>query len=140
MSESVIFDDEFSDIDSEVLITLVKDRRVLWDKELEEYKSKTATTSAWREICIMLNPNFDQLPDSKKKCFQTWNCPPPPNYHQGYYSQPSNPNVIPHPPIHFSRTSGSVQTENPQSEFTRFSPVDSNASASTEFYDVSFGN
>lgn len=75
MSESVIFDDEFSDIDSEVLITLVKDRRVLWDKELEEYKSKTATTSAWRETCIMLNPNFDQLPDSKKNVFRHGTAP-----------------------------------------------------------------
>ena len=54
------------DVDVEMLISLVQDRPVLWDKSLESYKSKTETTAAWREVCNHLNPDFESMSDEAK--------------------------------------------------------------------------
>ncbi|XP_066958101.1 uncharacterized protein [Macrobrachium rosenbergii] len=59
------------DIDVELLISLVQERPVLWDKSLEAYKSKTETTAAWREICNHLNPDFESMSDNAKNKFFT---------------------------------------------------------------------
>ena len=56
------------DIHVELLISLVQERPVLWDKSLEVYKSKTETTAAWREVCNNLNPGFEFMSvDAKNK-------------------------------------------------------------------------
>ena len=54
------------DVDVELLISLVEERPVLWDKSLEAYKSKTETTAAWREVCNHLNPGFESMSDDAK--------------------------------------------------------------------------
>lgn len=53
-------------IDSEVLITLVQARPVLWDKTLENYKDRNLTRNAWNEVCIELNSEFEELGDKEK--------------------------------------------------------------------------
>ena len=55
------------DVDVELLISLVEERPVLWDKSLEAFKSKTETTAAWREVCNhRLNPGFESMSDDAK--------------------------------------------------------------------------
>lgn len=56
-------------IDSEVLITLVEARPVLWDKTLEHYKDRNLTRNAWNEVCIELNSEFEELGDKEKNAF-----------------------------------------------------------------------
>ncbi|XP_076065599.1 uncharacterized protein LOC143039437 [Oratosquilla oratoria] len=53
-------------IDTEQLISLVQERPALWDKSLEDYKSRTHTTECWREVCIKLNPDFESLSEADK--------------------------------------------------------------------------
>ncbi|XP_072945169.1 uncharacterized protein [Epargyreus clarus] len=50
--------DEFS-IDNELLISLVEQRPVLWDKTMDLYKNRAATRQAWKEIMMTLNPDFE---------------------------------------------------------------------------------
>lgn len=52
--------------DYETFITLVEERKVLWDKSLEIYKHKRKNLKAWFEICHILNENFGDLPDTEK--------------------------------------------------------------------------
>ena len=54
------------DVDVELVISLVEERPVLWDKSLETYKSKTETTAALREVCNHLNPGFESMSDDAK--------------------------------------------------------------------------
>lgn len=54
------------DINLEVLITLVEERPVLWDKTTEEYKDKRRTFAAWREICTIMKDDFETLPENEK--------------------------------------------------------------------------
>jgi len=39
------------DIDIEMLISLVENKPVLWDKTLESYKNKQLNFTTWKEIC-----------------------------------------------------------------------------------------
>lgn len=52
--------------DKETFISLVEERDVLWDKTLESYKDKRKTLQAWREICIIINDDFESLSDVEK--------------------------------------------------------------------------
>ena len=54
-----------AEIDTELLISLVQERPALWDKSREDYKSRR-TTECWREVCIQLNPNFENLSEAEK--------------------------------------------------------------------------
>lgn len=60
---------EMVDVDSELLITLVQARPVLWDKTLDIYKDRNATRNAWREVCLELKPDFDVIEDKEKNVF-----------------------------------------------------------------------
>ncbi|XP_041981935.1 uncharacterized protein LOC121735248 [Aricia agestis] len=53
-------------IDKEIFISLVEERDVLWDKTLETYKDKRKTLQAWRDICKIINENFEKLSDVEK--------------------------------------------------------------------------
>ncbi|CAH2006365.1 unnamed protein product [Acanthoscelides obtectus] len=53
-------------IDSEVLITLVQERPVLWDKTVDEYKDKRLTLESWKEVCRQMKEDFDSLPDKDR--------------------------------------------------------------------------
>ncbi|XP_066951249.1 uncharacterized protein [Macrobrachium rosenbergii] len=54
------------EIDIDLLISLVETKPVLWDKSLEDYKSRNLTMSAWMEVCRGLYDGFDQLSDKEK--------------------------------------------------------------------------
>ncbi|CAG4935682.1 unnamed protein product [Parnassius apollo] len=41
-------------------------RDVLWDKTLESYKDKRKTLQAWRDICTLINEDFETLLDVEK--------------------------------------------------------------------------
>ena len=56
-------------IDNELLIHLVQERPVLWDKSLDTFKDRNATRNAWHEVCLQLRDDFDKLEDSKKNDF-----------------------------------------------------------------------
>jgi hypothetical protein len=44
-----------------LLITLVEERPAIWDKTLHCYKDKKLKESEWREICVILKENFEEL-------------------------------------------------------------------------------
>lgn len=50
---------EESSIDNELLISLVEQCPVLWDKTLELYKNRVATQAAWKGIMVIIDPNFE---------------------------------------------------------------------------------
>ncbi|PSN44807.1 hypothetical protein C0J52_25711 [Blattella germanica] len=54
------------DINTELLITLVKERPAIWDKTLDLYKDKKLKELSWREICVKLNEDFEDM-DSWQK-------------------------------------------------------------------------
>ncbi|XP_072387724.1 uncharacterized protein [Diabrotica undecimpunctata] len=56
-------------IDMELLIIMVENRPVLWDKTQECYKKKQSSFSAWREIYIALNDDFEALSEKEKNDF-----------------------------------------------------------------------
>lgn len=57
------------EIDIELLITLVEAKPVLWDKTCAEYKDKNETKKAWREVCAILKPDFEEITDGEKNSF-----------------------------------------------------------------------
>lgn len=50
---------EESSIDNELLISLVQQKPILWDKTLEVYKNRVATQAAWKKIMVIIDPNFE---------------------------------------------------------------------------------
>ena len=63
------------DVDVELLISLVEERSVLWDRSCDAYKSKAETTAAWRQICTHMNPSFESLSgDEKNKYGEYMQC------------------------------------------------------------------
>ena len=58
-----------SELDVDLLISLVEMKPVLWDKTLEDYKSRNLTTNAWRDVCCGLNKEFENLSDQEKNEF-----------------------------------------------------------------------
>lgn len=54
-------------IDKEMLISLVEDRPVLWDKTLDKYKDNTASIARWREICIILMEDFEAMEQRQRQ-------------------------------------------------------------------------
>lgn len=55
------------EINPEDLIPLVYERVVLWDKTSNDYKNKQLKISAWREICCLLIPDFDELEEKERQ-------------------------------------------------------------------------
>lgn len=55
------------DIQAETLITLFQERPVLWDKTEDVYKDKNLKLAAWREVRLILKPNFDELDEKERK-------------------------------------------------------------------------
>lgn len=54
-------------INVENLISLVQNRPVLLDKTLEIYKDKNLRTAGWREICIILNEDFEEMEEKNRQ-------------------------------------------------------------------------
>ena len=55
------------EFDTDLLISLVEARTVLWDKTDGSYKDRNKTKKAWREVCICIQEGFETLGDAKKK-------------------------------------------------------------------------
>jgi hypothetical protein len=52
------------EVDVERLISLVEERPVLWDETLDTYKDRNLTKPGWKEVCLELKNDFEDL--SKK--------------------------------------------------------------------------
>ncbi|XP_050431117.1 uncharacterized protein LOC126839753 [Adelges cooleyi] len=58
-----------AEFNTELLISLVEYRPILWDKAHIFYKDKTGAKKAWREVCTELNSDFAKLQDEDKNRF-----------------------------------------------------------------------
>nr|XP_026501027.1 uncharacterized protein LOC113404371 [Vanessa tameamea] len=56
-------------IDPELLISLVHSRPGLWDKSLESHKDFVLRSNAWKDICRILNPEFNDMPRKEKNVY-----------------------------------------------------------------------
>ncbi|KRT82969.1 Myb/SANT-like transcription factor, partial [Oryctes borbonicus] len=54
------------EIDNELLITLVEERIVLWDKTAEDYKNRNKTLEAWKQICKVLKYGYDEMSEKEQ--------------------------------------------------------------------------
>ncbi|XP_026818990.1 uncharacterized protein LOC113557621 [Rhopalosiphum maidis] len=57
------------DIDTDILISAVECRPILWDKSQEMYRDRNGTKNAWEEVCVELKSNFNSLQNSEKNEF-----------------------------------------------------------------------
>lgn len=57
------------DINKELLIALIQERPVLWDKSDDTYKDRYATKEAWNEVCLGLKEDFETLKDSERNIY-----------------------------------------------------------------------
>lgn len=57
------------DIDTEILISAVECRPILWDKSQDLYKDRNGTKNAWEEVCVELKSNFNSLQNNEKNEF-----------------------------------------------------------------------
>lgn len=48
-------------INVELMISLIEQKPVVWDKTLTSYKDKFAKEEAWKEICCLLNDEFEEM-------------------------------------------------------------------------------
>lgn len=55
-----------AEIDIDVLITLVHDRPILWDKTKENYKDKILSRNAWIEVFKELNAGFEEKEEKER--------------------------------------------------------------------------
>jgi len=51
------------EFDTDLLISLVEARPVLWDKTDDIYKGRKETNKTWKEVCICLQEEFEALAD-----------------------------------------------------------------------------
>jgi hypothetical protein len=54
-------------IDNEILISLIQERPVLWDKTLDIFKDREAIRNAWHEVCLGFRSGFDQLEERERE-------------------------------------------------------------------------
>uniref|UniRef100_A0A8D8T027 MADF domain-containing protein n=1 Tax=Cacopsylla melanoneura TaxID=428564 RepID=A0A8D8T027_9HEMI len=57
-------------IDNEQLISLVEARPALWDKHSDDYKDKNLKSECWREICLVLNEDFNVLDQNERREYE----------------------------------------------------------------------
>lgn len=55
-----------SEVDVEILITLVQEHLVLWGKTMEDYKDRIKTRNAWIDVFKQLNEGFEEMGDNKR--------------------------------------------------------------------------
>ncbi|XP_045538097.1 uncharacterized protein LOC123721932 [Papilio machaon] len=56
-------------INQELLITLIQERPVIWDKTIDDYKNKRLKYDSWKEIFIHFQPTFEDLSGDEKNKF-----------------------------------------------------------------------
>ena len=54
-------------ISIEIFISLIEERPNLWDKSLDMYKNKVATQNSWRDIFIIIYPDFETWEGKKRQ-------------------------------------------------------------------------
>ena len=54
------------EFDTDLLISLVEARPVLWNKTDDIYKDRNERKKEWREVCICLQEDFEALGDVRK--------------------------------------------------------------------------
>ena len=57
---------DYFEFNTDLLISLMEARPVLWDKMDDIYKDRNKMKRAWEEVCICLQENFEALGDVKK--------------------------------------------------------------------------
>lgn len=57
------------DIDTEVLISVVETRSILWDKSQDFYKDRNGIKKGWEAVCIDLKSNFNNLQNQDNGAF-----------------------------------------------------------------------
>ncbi|KAL1130687.1 hypothetical protein AAG570_011928 [Ranatra chinensis] len=57
------------DIDMDTFFFLIKKRPVLWDQTLPAFKDSEATELAWKDVCIGLKEDFEDLEDDEQLDF-----------------------------------------------------------------------
>lgn len=57
------------ELHTDFIITLVKERPVLWDKTMLEYRDKSLTKEAWNDICRVCNNDWDNLSYNEKHTY-----------------------------------------------------------------------
>jgi hypothetical protein len=58
-----------TEVDIEILISLVESKPALWDKTAEIYKDRNETKKAWVEVCSALTDGFEEWSDNEKNSF-----------------------------------------------------------------------
>jgi len=53
-------------VNLELLITMIEERPVIWDKTLDIYKDRNLTRNAWKEICLAFVEDFDDKSEKYK--------------------------------------------------------------------------
>lgn len=53
-------------IDCDLLISLVEERPVLWDKTIDDFKNKNLKTEGWKDVCRNIFHDFDDKNDKEK--------------------------------------------------------------------------
>ncbi|RVE53982.1 hypothetical protein evm_001385 [Chilo suppressalis] len=69
MSEKKKYTTYDREVNKRLLITLIKQRPVLWDRDLEIYKDRTARAEAWREIYPILYKKYASMDENEKILF-----------------------------------------------------------------------
>lgn len=55
-----------NDIDIDLLISLVQERPIIWDKGHEHFSDKFRKANEWAAVCKNLFENYDEFEDPKK--------------------------------------------------------------------------
>lgn len=60
MNDDIIVENDF-------LIQLVRERPILWDKTLDDYRHKQRTYNAWKDICLLNFEHFQTFSEKEKR-------------------------------------------------------------------------
>jgi len=65
--KSIEFVEDDLNIDIEILISEVQARSLLWDKSLNKYSDRYLKRAAWKEIFILLYPDYEKVSSQHQK-------------------------------------------------------------------------
>ncbi|VVC45595.1 MADF domain [Cinara cedri] len=65
--KSIEFVEDDINIDIEILTNKVKARPLFWDKSLNNYSDRYLKRTAWKEIFILLNPDYEKISSEHQK-------------------------------------------------------------------------
>jgi len=65
--KSIEFVEDDLNIDIEILISEVQARPLLWDKSLNNYSDRYLKRAAWKEIFILLYPDYEKVSSQHQK-------------------------------------------------------------------------